>query len=228
MLLVCRERFAKPLRFRLRHAQMNLLESLIRDKEVPFSTLLMLADIVNEHREALETVAKQLSEMPRTEDSPTEEGVEVLPDGTTLRRYYTKSRANYNNGYDDAVWREFEQMDESELVWVSNRFNLKAIKQRDKEILNRFATNLNVNLVFCRLSKKELYELQKAMQTIENEYAEERFFTSDEQLVLHDVRTINNITRLERDIYVQLVDGEFSVTLEYLCDIVGTSPRYAH
>jgi hypothetical protein len=87
----------------------------------------------------------------------------------------TKSRANYNNGYDDAVWREFEQMDESELVWISNRFNLKAIKQRDKEILNRFATNLNVNLVFCRLSKKELYELQKAMQTIENEYAEEGF-----------------------------------------------------
>jgi len=140
----------------------------------------------------------------------------------------TKSRANYNNGYDDAVWREFEQMDESELVWISNRFNLKAIKQRDKEILNRFATNLNVNLVFCRLSKKELYELQKAVQTIENEYAEEGFFTSDEQLVLHDVRTINNITRLERDIYVQLVDGEFSVTLEYLCDMFGTSPRYAH
>ena len=207
---------------------MNLLESLIRDKEVPFSTILMLADIVNEHREALETVAKQLSEMPRTEDSPTEEGVEVLPDGTTLRRYYTKSRANYNNGYDDADWREFEQMNESELVWISNRFNLKAIKQRDKEILNRFATNLNVNLVFCRLSKKELYELQKVMQTIENEYAEEGFFTSDEQLVLHDVRTINNITRLERDIYVQLVDGEFSVTLEYLCDMFGTSPRYAH
>ena len=140
----------------------------------------------------------------------------------------TKSRANYNNDYDDADWREFEQMNESELVWISNRFNLKAIKQRDKEILNRFATNLNVNLVFCRLSKKELYELQKVMQTIENEYAEEGFFTSDEQLVLHDVRTINNITRLERDIYVQLVDGEFSVTLEYLCDMFGTSPRYAH
>lgn len=140
----------------------------------------------------------------------------------------TKSRANYNNGYDDAVWREFEQMDESELVWISNRFNLKAIKQRDKEILNRFATNLNVNLVFCRLSKKELYELQKAMQTIENEYAEEGFFTSDEQLVLHDVRTINNIARLERDIFIQLVDGEFAVTLNYCCDIVGTSPRYAH
>lgn len=84
---VCRERFAKPLRFRLRHAQMNLLESLIKDKEMPFPTLLMLADIVNEHREVLATVAKQLSEMPRTEDSPTEEGVEVLPDGTTLRRY---------------------------------------------------------------------------------------------------------------------------------------------
>lgn len=140
----------------------------------------------------------------------------------------TKSRANYNNGYDDAAWREFEQMDESELVWISNRFNLKAIKQRDKEILNRFATNLNVNLVFCRLSKKELYELQKAMQTIENEYAEEGFFTSDEQLVLHNVRTINNIARLERDIFIQLVDGEFAVTLNYCCDIVGTSPRYAH
>lgn len=140
----------------------------------------------------------------------------------------TKSRANYNNGYDDAAWREFEQMDESELVWISNRFNLKAIKQRDKEILNRFVTNLNVNLVFCRLSKKELYELQKAMQTIENEYAEEGFFTSDEQLVLHDVRTINNIARLERDIFIQLVDGEFAVTLNYCCDIVGTSPRYAH
>lgn len=140
----------------------------------------------------------------------------------------TKSRANYNNGYDDAAWREFEQMDESELVWISNRFNLKAIKQRDNEILNRFATNLNVNLVFCRLSKKELYELQKAMQTIENEYAEEGFFTSDEQLVLHDVRTINNIARLERDIFIQLVDGEFAVTLNYCCDIVGTSPRYAH
>ena len=139
-----------------------------------------------------------------------------------------KSQTNYNDDYDDADWREFEQMDESELVWISNRFNLKAIKQRDKEILNRFATNLNVNLVFCRLSKKELYELQKAMQAIENEYAEEGFFTSDEQLVLHDVRTINNITRLERDIYVQLVDGEFSVTLEYLCDMFGTSPRYAH
>lgn len=140
----------------------------------------------------------------------------------------TKSRANYNNGYDDADWREFERMNESELVWISNRFNLKAIKQRDKEILNRFATDLNVNLVFCRLSKKELYELQKAMQTIENEYAEEGFFTSDEQLVLHDVRTINNIARLERDIFIQLVDGEFAVTLNYCCDIVGTSPRYAN
>ena len=139
----------------------------------------------------------------------------------------TKSRANYNNDYDDSDWREFEQMDESELVWISNRFNLKAIKQRDKEILNRFATNLNVNLVFCRLSKKELYELQKAMQTIENEYAEEGFFTSNEQLVLHDVRTINNIARLECDIFIQLVDGEFAVTLNYCCDIVGTSPRYA-
>lgn len=69
---VCRERFTKPLHYRLRHAQMNLLESLIKDKEMPFPTLLMLADIVNEHREVLATVAKQLSEMPRTEDSPTE------------------------------------------------------------------------------------------------------------------------------------------------------------
>lgn len=140
----------------------------------------------------------------------------------------TKSRANYNNDYDDAEWREFEQMDESEFVWIPNRFNLKALKERDKEILRRFAESLNVNLTFCQLSKRELSELQKHMQNIANEYAEEGFFTSDEQLVLHDVRTINNITRLERDIYVQLVDGEFSVTLEYLCDMFGTSPRYAH
>ena len=139
-----------------------------------------------------------------------------------------KSQTNYNDDYDDADWREFEQMDESELVWIPNRFNLKAIKQRDMEILNRFATNLNVNLTFCRLSKKELSELQKLMQTIANECAEEGFFTSDEQLVLHDVRTVNNIARLERDIVVQLVDGEFSFTLEYLCDMFGTSPRYAH
>lgn len=139
-----------------------------------------------------------------------------------------KSQTNYNDDYDDADWREFEQMDESELVWIPNRFNLKAIKQRDKEILNRFATNLNVNLAFCRLSKKELSELQKLMQTIANECAEEGFFTSDEQLVLHDVRTINNITRLERDIFIQLVDGEFAVMLNYCCDMFGTSPRYAN
>lgn len=140
----------------------------------------------------------------------------------------TKSRAHYNNDYDDAEWREFEQMDESELVWIHNRFNLKALKERDKEILRRFAESLNVNLTFCQLSKRELFELQKHMQNIANECAEEGFFTSDEQLVLHDVRTINNIARLERDIFIQLVDGEFAVTLNYCCDIVGTSPRYAH
>lgn len=140
----------------------------------------------------------------------------------------TKSRANYNNGYDDAVWREFEQMDESELVWISNRFNLKALKERDKEILRRFAESLNVNLTFCQLSKRELSELQKHMQNIANECAEEGFFTSNEQLVLHDVRVINNIARLERDIFIQLVDGEFAVTLNYCCDMFGTSPRYAH
>ena len=140
----------------------------------------------------------------------------------------TKSRANYNNGYDDAAWREFEQMDESELVWINNPFNLKALKERDKEILRRFAESLNVNLTFCQLSKRELFELQKAMQTIANEYAEEGFNTSDEQLVLHDVRVVNNIARLERDIYVQLIDSEFAVTLNYCCDMFGTSPRYAN
>jgi len=114
------------------------------------------------------------------------------------------------------------------LFGIPNRFNLKAIKQRDKEILNRFATNLNVNLTFCRLSKKELSELQKLMQTIANECAEEGFNTSDEQLVLHDVRVVNNIARLERDIYVQLVDSEFAVTLNYCCDMFRTSPRYAN
>ena len=140
----------------------------------------------------------------------------------------TKSRANYNNGYDDADWREFEQMNESELVWINNPFNLKALKERDKEILRRFAESLNVNLTFCQLSKRELFELQKAMQTIANEYAEEGFNTSDEQLVLHDVRVVNNIARLERDIYVQLIDSEFAVTLNYCCDMFGTSPRYAN
>ena len=105
----------------------------------------------------------------------------------------TKSRANYNNGYDDAVWREFEQMDESELVWINNPFNLKALKERDKEILRRFAESLNVNLTFCQLSKRELFELQKHMQNIANEYAEEGFFTSDEQLVLHDVRVVTTL-----------------------------------
>lgn len=139
-----------------------------------------------------------------------------------------KSQTNYNDDYDDADWREFEQMNESELVWINNPFNLKALKERDKEILKRFAENLNANLTFCQLSKRELSELQKHMQNIANECVEEGFFTSDEQLVLHDVRTINNIARLERDIFIQLVDGEFAVTLNYCCDIVGTSPRYAH
>jgi hypothetical protein len=140
----------------------------------------------------------------------------------------TKSRANYNNDYADAEWREFEQMDESELVWINNPFNLKALKERDKEILRRFAESLNANLTFCQLSKRELSELQKHMQNIANECVEEGFFTSDEQLVLHDVRTINNIARLERDIFIQLVDGEFAVTLNYCCDMFGTSPRYAN
>ena len=140
----------------------------------------------------------------------------------------TKIQTNYNDDYGDADWRELEVMEANEFVWISNKFNLKAIKQRDKETLNRFATNLNVNLTFCRLSKKELSELQKFMQTIAHECAEEGFFTSDEQLVLHDVRTINNIARLERDIFIQLVDGEFAVTLNYCCDMFGTSPRYAH
>lgn len=37
-----------------------------------------------------------------------------------------KSQTNYNDDYDDADWREFEQMDESELVWDSQQIQPKS------------------------------------------------------------------------------------------------------